>query len=82
MGIVIDEDSVGRSLEVLELSAPECPEEGGKPEQAHSQGNRKKNGDARQRACPIRVARTSRSELAMTTSELVDMATAASSGVK
>ena len=74
---VVDQYAVRGALDVVELTALERPEERPQAAKAHEQRNRQKDRDPGHFA-----ARTRRSEFAMTTSELVDIATAASSGVR
>lgn len=74
--LIIEQDALGRAVEVFELIAPHRPEEGDKAEPAEAERNRDQDRERRHRA-----ARASRSELPTTTSELIDMASAATSGV-
>ena len=74
--VFLDEDAVGGAVEILELARAHGPEEYAQASQAHQQGNRDEEGKTAHRA-----ARASRSELATTTRELVDIARAAISGV-
>ncbi len=73
---IIDEYPVGGAFQIVKLALAQCPEEPAKPDEAHEQGQRNEESEPVHRADLIR-----RSELAITISELVDIAAAASSGV-
>src|SRR5690554_3366749 len=74
--LVVDQDAVRRPFRILELAVAQRPEKGRETCQAQSHGNR----DQEQQSVHL-TARARRSELAMTTSELPDIAAAAISGV-
>ena len=67
---------MGGSVEIVELSVAHGPKEGGEAKTSHHQGEGNEDQQPRHRA-----ARASRSELAITTNELADIASAAISGV-
>lgn len=74
--VVVDQDAVGRPFRILELPIAQCPEKGSEAGKAQSQRNR----DQEQQSIH-RTVLAKRSELAITTSELADIAAAAISGV-
>lgn len=74
--VVVDKDSLRRAVEIVELTAPRRPEEGGQPEEPEPERDRQEQEQAAHRAAP-----RSRKALATTRIELPDMASAAISGV-
>ena len=76
MSILVDQYPHSRAFAIVELPIPQRPEEGGEAEQAKEKGNRDQQAKTDHFAAPFK-----RSALAMTISEDVDMATAATSGV-
>src|SRR5690606_4849835 len=74
--LVIDQDAIGGAFGIVELAIAQRPEKGRQPRQSQPQGN----GYQEQQAVHL-TARARRSELAMTTSELADIAAAAINGV-
>ncbi len=74
--VIINQDSLGCAVEILELPAPCRPEERGQRGQSQSQRNRQEKQDFGHRAAHCR-----RSELATTMIELPDIASAAINGV-
>ncbi len=76
--LVIDKDAVCRTVEILELAVAHGPEKQDKPGATQKQRDRNKEDQDVHVAC---LTRASLSELPTTTSELRDMATAATSGV-
>lgn len=86
-------NALRRSVEILELPALHRPEEGKQARQAHAQGHgnqpRQEPGHAvagRRTSAPdfgagLRLSESTRSELATTRMDDVDIATAATSGV-
>jgi len=78
VGIIIVQDAFGGTVEVVELPAAQGPQERRQPDQAEQQGR----GDQEQQATHgLRPSRDRRRALPTTTSDELDMATAAISGV-
>ena len=74
--ILVDQDAIGRAVEIFELTIAHRPEEHDQPQATHGQRNWDQKDQSAQRA-----AAASRSELPTTTTELSDIAAAAISGV-
>lgn len=73
---MLDQDAVGCPFEILELSDLQRPEKGGESGQTHEERDWQQDRNARHF-----VDLASLREFAMTISELVDIAAAASKGV-
>src|SRR5688572_3275607 len=76
--IVVEQDAVGCAIEILELARAQGPQESGKPERAQGQ----RRGNEIEQDGHRSVLRPSRSALAITSTEELDIATAAISGVR
>ncbi len=74
--LIVDQDAVGRTIEIFELPVAHSPEKHRQTEYTEA----KSNGDKEEKP-GHRVDLASRSELATTTSELSDIAIAAIRGV-
>lgn len=75
--IVIEQDTVRRSVQVIELAAFQRPKEGGEANEAEAKGDRNQVDEDIHEAEP----RLSRSAFSMTSSDDDDIAIAATSGV-
>lgn len=74
--VFVDQNTLARSLQVIELPVRQRPNEGGKTTQSKQQGDRDEKADPAHRA-----HRVSRSALTTTMIDEVDIAIAAISGV-
>ncbi len=77
VGIVVEQDSVGGAVQVVELARPQRPQKGPQPEDSEKEGDGNEKEEIVQRSLP----RDSRKALTITAIDDVDMATAAISGV-
>lgn len=74
--VLVDEDARRSPIRIVELAVTQCPEERSEAGQAKQQRDGDKNQQPGHRAALAR-----RNELAITITELIDMAAAAISGV-
>lgn len=74
--VIIHQDTLRGAIRIVELAIAQRPEKGRKPNQAQPQRQRYQKKQSVHRA-----ALAKRKELAMTSSELIDMAMAATNGV-
>src|SRR5262249_37126878 len=75
--VVVEEDPVGGTVEIVELARFECPEKGAETDETQAESD----GNQHQEDGHTILARLSRKALRITTIDELDMAIAATSGV-
>jgi hypothetical protein len=80
--IVVEQDPIRGSIQIVVLPRPQRPQEKAKPTGTDGQADRQQEQEDRQRLAPHRLAsRCRRRLLAITSSDELDIAAAASHGV-
>ena len=77
--LIIDQDAISSAFRIIELAAPDRPDEGRQSDKAKPDGNRNKIDEAGHQHPPF--WRAGRMALSVTISDEADMAIAATSGV-